>query len=147
MLERQFGQAGFVVDRHRGAIFHCLLNVVDGDIVPKHRLGVTVVLGDWRSRESKKGGLGQSISERLCQPVFDLPCLGVEAPLEAVLAAMRLIADHHDVVALAQGRELVFPCFGSELLNGGKDDATAGSVAKQIPQFLSGVCLLGGFTQ
>ena len=96
----------------------------------KDRLGVTVVLGDGRSREGKEGRLGQGISECLCQPVFDLPCLGVEATLEPVLSAVCLIADHHDVVAFGQGRELVFIGFGGELLNRGEDDAAAGSVAQ-----------------
>ena len=96
----------------------------------KDRLSVTVVLGDGCSREGKEGRLGQGIPQRLCQPVFDLPCLGVEATLEPVLGAVRLVADHHDVVALGQGRELVFIRFGGELLNGGEDDAATWSVAQ-----------------
>ena len=86
-------------------------------------------MGDGRSREGKEGCLRQGIPQCLCQPVFDFPCLGVEATLEPVLGAVRLIADHHDVVAFGQGRELVFIRFGGELLNGGEDDAAAGSVA------------------
>ena len=146
-LERQFGKAGFVVDRHRGTVFHRLLNVVDGDVVAEDRLGVTVVLGDGRAREGKEGRLGQGIPQRLCQPVVDLPCFGVEATLESVLAAVCLVADHHDVVALAQGRELPFPCFSGELLNGGEEDAAAGAVGEQFPEFLTTRCLPGGFTQ
>lgn len=98
--------------------------------MPENRLGVTVVLGDGCSREGKEGGLGQGITQCLCQPVLDFACLGVEATLEPVLAAVRLIADHHDVVALGEGREFIFIRFGSELLNGGEDDATTGSIAQ-----------------
>jgi len=60
--------------------------------VTKDRLSVTVFLGDEGSRECKEGCLGQCIPQCLCQPVFDLPCLGVEATLDPVLGAVRLIA-------------------------------------------------------
>ena len=96
--------------------------------MPKDRLSIAVVLGDRCSREGKEGRLGEGITQCLCQPVFDFACLGVEATLEPVLAAVRLIADHHDVVAFGEGREFIFIRFGSELLNGGEDDAAARSV-------------------
>ena len=129
-LERQLRQSGLVVDRHGGTVFHCLLDVVDGDVVTEDCLGITVVLGDGRPCKGKEGCLWQSIPKCLRQSVFDLSCLGVEAPLKPVLGSMCLVTDHHDVVAVAQGGELVFSVLGGELLDRGEDDPAARSVVE-----------------
>ena len=45
----------------RPRVFHRLLNVVDGDVIPEDRLGVAVAPGDGRSREGKESCLRQGV--------------------------------------------------------------------------------------
>lgn len=49
--------------------------------------------------------------------------VGLERGLEAVLRAVGLVGDHHDVAALGQHGEAVLILPRHELLDGGKDDA------------------------
>jgi hypothetical protein len=61
----QLGQAAFVIDGHRGAVFLGLLHVVDMDVVAKHGAGVAVGAADRRAGEGHKGGVGQRIAQVL----------------------------------------------------------------------------------
>ena len=65
---------------------------------------------------------------RICLARF-----GVEATSKPVLGPVCLVTDDHDVLAIAQRGELVLTIFGAELLDGGEDDSTAGSISEQIP--------------
>ena len=44
LVDVQLGQPALVVDRHRGAVVHGILDIVDADIVAEHRAGILVVL-------------------------------------------------------------------------------------------------------
>jgi hypothetical protein len=66
---------------------------------------------------------------------------GPEPGFEAVLGAVRLIGDHHDVVAVGEHRVAVLVLAGHELLDGGEDDAARGTVAEFGAQVLPAVGL------
>ena len=65
VFQRQLGQARFVVNRHRGAVFLGLLHVVDVDVVAEHRPGVAVLAGHRRAGKSHEGGVRQGIAQVL----------------------------------------------------------------------------------
>ncbi|EXI72988.1 MAG: hypothetical protein AW07_02920 [Candidatus Accumulibacter sp. SK-11] len=52
LVERQPGQTALVVDRHRGAVLHGALDVVDADVVAEHRARVGVGQLDRRAGEA-----------------------------------------------------------------------------------------------
>ena len=52
LVEGQLGQSAFVVDLHRGLILDGALDVVDTDVVAKHRPGIGVLEFDGRAGEA-----------------------------------------------------------------------------------------------
>ena len=65
----------------------------------------------------------------------DTACrLSGDARFEAILAAVGLVADHHDVAAVGQHRERILVLARGELLDGGEDDAARGTVGQQLAQ-------------
>ena len=69
LVDAQLGQPAFVVDRHRRAIVHRVLDVVDADVVAKHCAGVLVGAFHRCAGEADKGGLGQGIPQVLGKTV------------------------------------------------------------------------------
>ena len=108
-IKRKLRYAAFVVDRHRGLIRHRALNIVDADVVTKHRAGIGISLLDRRTGEPNEGRIRQRIAHIAREPID-----------EVVLAAMRLVSDHDDVLPITQARHLL-ALLGQKLLNGRKD--------------------------
>ena len=113
----------------------------------EHRLGVPVLLLDRRAGEGQEGGLGQGVPQATGQAQLDLAGLGIQPSLEAVLGAVGLIADHHDVAALAESTDPLLTRLGGELLDGGEHEAAAGAVLEQLPQLLAAAGLFRRFAQ
>ena len=111
-VQRQLREAALVVNRHRGAVLHGTLDVVDADVVPEHGPGVGVLELDGRAREADERGVGQRVAH----------VAGVAVD-EVVLAPVRLVGDHHDVAAVGQQRVPVPFLLGEELLDRGEDHA------------------------
>ncbi len=99
LIQLDARQARFVIDRHRRAILHRTADVVDVDVVPKHRRGVDVVCLDGRAGKADERGIRQRIAQVLGKAIGDLAAFAIHFGLEAVLAAVRLIGDDHDVAA------------------------------------------------
>jgi hypothetical protein len=123
LLQLELREAALVVDGHGGAIDDRALDVVDGDVVPEDRARVGIGLLDGRPGEADERGAGQGIAH-----------VPGEAVDEVVLAPVRLVGDHHDVVAVRQDRLAVSPLLGEELLNRGEHDPAA-----RHPQLLAQV--------
>ncbi|HWQ39369.1 MAG TPA: hypothetical protein VNM24_12315 [Burkholderiales bacterium] len=83
LVERELGQAALVVDRHRRAVLHRALDVVDADVVAEHGARVGVRELDRRAGEADEGGVRQGVAH-----------VAREAIDEVVLAAVRLVGDH-----------------------------------------------------
>jgi hypothetical protein len=111
----QLGQPALVVDGHRGAVLHRALDVVDADVVAEDRAGVGVGQLDGRAGEADERGVGQRVAH-----------VAREAVDEVVLAAVRLVGDHHDVAPVESvGCRSPFSS-GEELLDGGEHHAARG---------------------
>ena len=113
-VERELGEAAFVVDGHRGAVLHGALDVVDADVVTEHGARVGILELDRRAGEADERGVRQRVAH-----------VPREAVDEVVLAAVRLVGDHHDVAALGEHRMPVALVFREELVDGGEDHAAA----------------------
>ena len=111
-VQRQLREAALVVNRHRGAVLHGTLDVVDADVVAEHGPGVGILELDGRAREADERGVGQCVAH----------VAGVAVD-EVVLAPVRLVGDHHDVAAVGQQRVPVPFLLGEELLDRGEDHA------------------------
>ncbi len=113
--------------RHRGAVLHRLLDVVDADVVAEDGAGVAVGQLDGRAGEGDEGGVGQGVAH-----------VAGEAVDEVVLAAVRLVGDHHDVAPVGEHRVAVaLVGIGEELLHGGEDHA-AGARLQKLAQVRRG---------
>ena len=112
LVERELGQPALVVDRHRGAVLHGALDVVDADVVAEHRARVGVLQLDRRAGEADERGVRQRVAH-----------VAREAVDEVVLAAVRLVGDHHDVAPLGERRVPVALLLREELVDGGEDHA------------------------
>ncbi|MNV20524.1 hypothetical protein D3C71_1114270 [compost metagenome] len=73
--------------------------------------------------------------------------LHLQPRLKPVLRAVRLVGNHHDVVAVRQHGVAVFVLPGHELLDGGKHNAARGPVRQQRAQLLPGAGLHGLLAQ
>jgi len=112
--------------------------------VAKHRRGVHVGGLDRRTGEADEGGIGQRIAQVLGKAVGDLAGLAGHLGLEAVLAAVRLVGDDHDVGTIGQRALLPSPSGrgvggeGSrrEFLNRRKNHPTRGAI-QQAAQMLA----------
>ena len=93
LVQRELGETALVVDRHRRPVFDRALDVVDADVVAEHGLRVGVVALDRRAGEADERGIGQGVPHVACKAVD-----------EVVLAAVRLVGDHHDVAAVGELR-------------------------------------------
>ena len=93
LVESQLRQAALVVDRHGRPVLDRPLDVVDADVVAEHGAGAGVGQLDGRPGEADERGVGQRVAH----------VAGVAVD-EVVLAAVRLVGDHHDVAAARQQR-------------------------------------------
>ena len=112
LVEGEFGEAVLVVDGHRGAVEHGLLDVVDADVVAEDRARVRVAQLDGRAREADERGVRQRVAH-----------VPREAVDEVVLAAVRLVGDDDDVAPLRQRGVRVAPVLRVELLDRGEHHA------------------------
>ena len=110
LVEQQLRQAILVVDGHRGAVDHRLPDVVDADVVAEDRAGVGIGARDGRAGEADERGVGQRVAR-----------VPGEAINEVILAALRLVGDHHDVAPRRQGAPCLPALLEEELLDGGED--------------------------
>ena len=109
------GQPRLVEDAHRGAVLDGTLDVVGVDVVAEHGAGVLVGELDGRAGEADERGVRQRVAQ-----------VSREAVDEVVLAAVRLVGDDDDVLAVAQQRVHVALLVGHELLDGGEHDPAGG---------------------
>ena len=119
------------------------------DVLTKHRACVTVSAAHGRACERHKGSVRQSIAQMLriarlvLHRVFGRRKLGghgrrvslargqrfvgwlavFQLRLKAILRAVRLIGNHHNVATARQHRKHILVLTRHELLNRGKDDA------------------------
>jgi hypothetical protein len=89
----ELGQPALVVDGHGGLVLDRPLDVVDRDVVAEHRAGVTILKLQGRTREPDEACIGQGVAH-----------VAGEAVDEVVLAAVRLVGDHHNVASVRQCR-------------------------------------------
>ena len=61
-VDIQFRQSAFVVDRNSRAVFDCVLNVVNADVIAEHGTCVLVVTLHRRTGEANKSGVGQCVA-------------------------------------------------------------------------------------
>ncbi len=111
------------------------LDIVDADVISEHRPRVGVLELDRRACEADEGGIRERIAH----------VAGVAVD-EVVLAAVRLVGDHHDVPALRQLGMAVALLFRKELLDRGEHHAarlyvqlgtqvgTAAGLGRGLPQ-------------
>ena len=135
LVQRQLREPALVVDRYGGAVLDGSLNVVDADVIAEHRARVGVLQLDRRAGETDERGIGERIAH----------VAGVAID-EVVLAAVRLIGDHHDVPAPRQLGMPVALLFRKELLDRGEHHAarldrqlgaqvdTAAGLGRRLPQ-------------
>src|SRR5674476_959827 len=76
-----------------------------------------------------------------------MPRLALQRGLKAVLCAVGLISNHHDVVSVREYWVGVFILTGHELLNSSEHNATRWSVAQFGTQVLPCLCLYRLLTQ
>ncbi len=105
-------QPGLVVDGDGSSVLHSPLDVVDGDVVAKHRLGFAVFEFQGRARERNEGGIEQGVPHVTGKPVN-----------EVVLAPVGFVGDDHDVAPVRKLWVAVALLLGEELLDRGEDDA------------------------
>lgn len=65
LFQLQCSQAAFVVNRHRRAVIHGLLDVVHMDVIAEHGARIAVIERNRRAGERHEGGTGQRIAQIL----------------------------------------------------------------------------------
>jgi hypothetical protein len=166
-VQRQSGEARLKVDGDGRPIVLRLLHVVNVDVVAEHGTRVAVLARYRGAGEGDEGRIRQGVAQvlgvtyRVACPIRrgglgGEQCVGgvdgvagrvpwrpdgPEPGFEAVLGAVRLIGDDHDVVELGMHRVAVLVLAGHEFLDGGEDDAARGAVAEFGAQVLPGVGL------
>ena len=136
-------QTALVIDAHRRAIFHRLRDVVDVHVVAEHRRGVHIGLFNRCAGKAQIGRIRQRIAQVFGEAVHHLLADHFAAGIlvvhrlraEAVLRAVRLVGDHHDV--FPGGQLLVhIALVRLKFLDGGEDHA-ARSHFEQVLQLLA----------
>ena len=128
-LQLQFGQAAFVVNRHRRLVLNRALDVVNADVIAEHRPRVGIGLFNGRAGEADERGVRQRIAH--------VPGKAVN---EIVLAAVRLVRDDHDVPPFGKQRVLAALFLREKLLNRREHHAAAGHL-QQFLQMLAALRL------
>ena len=134
-VQPQLGQPSLVVDRNGSPVLHGLLDVVDADVVAEDGAGVGVFLFDGCAGEPDERGAGEGVAH-----------VPGEAVDEVILAAVRLVRDHHDVAAVREEGMLVTLRLGEELLDRREDDSPGGDL-EQRTEMGAAVGLLRGVAQ
>ena len=111
-LQLQLGEAALVEDRHGGLVLDGALDVVNGNVVTKHRPRVGVGFFNRRAGEADERGVWQCVAH-----------VPGEAVNEIVLAAVRLIGDDYDVAPVGQQRMSAALVLGEKFLDGGEHHA------------------------
>ena len=96
-IERQLRDPAFVVDRHGRLVGDRPADVVDRDVLAKHRPRIGIRLLDRRAGEADERRIGERVAQIACKPVRQLSGLRVDLRPESVLAAMGLVGDDDDV--------------------------------------------------
>jgi len=115
LIQLQFRQATLIVNGYGRPIPHRAFDVVDADIVAEHGAGVLIGQLNGRAGETDK----RSIRQRLAH-------VPGEAVDEVVLAAVRLVGNHDDVVAVRKQRVLIFAVRGKKLVDRRENDSAGG---------------------
>ncbi len=142
LIDVEFGESAFVVDRHRRAVVHGILDVVDAHVVAEHCASVFVGGLHGRPREAHEGRVRQGVAEMLGEPVLVSARLTIQHGAEAVLRAVRLIGDHHDVGSLGQARELGLVLSRDKLLHRCEENAAGRAALQKRAQLLAVAGLL-----
>ena len=99
LVELELDDAALVVDRASRVVLDRLGHVVDVDVVAEHLARGAVLLADGGAGESDVRCVGQRLPDQ--QSASGVPvALGVVALLQAVLAAVSLVAHNDDVATL-----------------------------------------------
>ena len=146
-VQVQLRPPALVVDLHRRPVLHGVGDVVHAHVLPEHAPRVPVLQCDRRPREPDERRVRQRVPQVLGVPV-DVPArLLVERRPDAVLAAVRLVADDDDVAPPAQHRVRRLALQRRELLHRRKDDPARRPPVENVAQLLPAVRLLRGFAQ
>ena len=124
----QFGDAVLVVERHRRAVGHRLLEIVDADVIAEDLPGLLLAHDQRRAGKGQESGVGQGRAHIQRQRV--------------VLAAVRLVGDDDDVAPLGEHR-VRLALLGAELVDQGEDVAVI--LCEQLPQMFAAFRLGAAF--
>jgi hypothetical protein len=94
--ERKVGEPALVIDGHRRPVLHGALAIIDADGLAEDRARVLVRQFDRRAREADERGVWQGIAQMMGEAVD-----------EVVLAARRLVRDHHTMAPVGQERRAI----------------------------------------
>jgi hypothetical protein len=101
---------GLVVDGDSRSVFYSALDIVDADVVTEDGPGVLIREFDGGAGETDEGGVRKGIAHVAGKTVD-----------EVILAAVGLIGDDHDVLAVRENRVTVALLLREELLDGRED--------------------------
>ncbi len=125
LLELQLGESALVIDRHGRLVFHRAQDVVDADVIAEHRPRVRVGLFDGRAGKPDPRRLRQRFPHPSRKPINEI-----------VLAPVRFIGNHDDIVAFRQRPAI----FGGKFLNGRKHHTAARHI-QELPQMVAALRL------
>ena len=141
IVQIEIDDTALIIDGTCGTIGYCLSHVIHVDILPEHLFGISVALGDGRTRKAKEDGIGQSLTKQ--QGIAFLHALRLVIPMFiAILRTVCLVGDDDDITPVAEQS-----CFFLKLLDGGEDDAAAHTAFEQLGKFLAALGLLWSLTQ
>ena len=149
VVQLEFDNAAFVIDRASRTIFNRLRHIVNVDIVAEHFGGVAVVAANGRSSESDKTSVRKAIADNASSTLDPmrnqialviLRCLDFFS--QAVLTTVRFVRNHDDIAAVRKRLVRFF-----KLLHRRKDDAVRLAPVQQRFQMLARFCLLWNLSQ
>ncbi len=112
LVDLQLNQAALVIDWNRSAILDGLPDVVNADVLAENSAGVGVRFFNRRTSEADKRSIGKGVSH-----------VGGETIDEIVLAPVRFVGDHDNVVAVGKQRMVGLGFRREEFMDGRKDHA------------------------
>ena len=77
IIQIQFQQAAFIIDRNSCPIFHSLGHIVNVDIVAENLPCIVIVLFDGSTRKADKCGMRQKFTHNSCKTEFQLSCFSI----------------------------------------------------------------------
>lgn len=95
IVKFQLGQAAFVIDRHRRAVLHGSLDVVDADIIAKHRARILVGQLNGRAGEPDEGCARQSLPHMTRETVNEISNIVTDLMLPPELHSQEAAISKH----------------------------------------------------